>query len=149
MGDPERWPQASSLTPEGVSLFSAAFSASVAQGNDWWAKAEEWAAELITCIQPTWSSEKRRQSVVDYVQFLIRRGIDCQVGVLKIPLFGSCALEAQLGFSIHGAYYVFGTHLAKVLPSRLHRLGWPEKEFLGLQLWALLATIESSWLECQ
>ncbi len=97
MGDPERWPQASSLTPEGVSLFSAAFSASVAKGNDWWAKAEEWAAELITCIQPTWSSEKRRQSVVDYVQFLIRRGIDCQVGVLKIPLFGSCALEAQLG----------------------------------------------------
>ncbi|CAM6057079.1 unnamed protein product [Sphagnum tenellum] len=91
MGDPERWPQASSLTPEGVSLFSAAFSASVAKGNDWWAKAEEWAAELITCIQPTWSSEKRRQSVVDYVQFLIRRGIDCQV-----VTFGSVPLKTYL-----------------------------------------------------
>ncbi|KAH9537629.1 hypothetical protein CY35_16G064100 [Sphagnum magellanicum] len=91
MGNPERWPQASSLTPEGVSLFSAAFSASVAKGNDWWAKAEEWAAELITCIQPTWSSEKRRQSVVDYVQFLIRRGIDCQV-----VTFGSVPLKTYL-----------------------------------------------------
>jgi len=44
-----------------------------------WAKAEETTAELISHIQPNWSSEKHRNAVALYVQDLITKCIPCQV----------------------------------------------------------------------
>lgn len=79
MGDPASWPQPSGLTVEGASLFAAAYSCSALKDDDWWAKAEVQTAELITSIQPTRPSERRREAVANYVKHLIRQCFDCQV----------------------------------------------------------------------
>lgn len=80
MGDPERWPEASGLTPEGAQSFDAAFATFLSKGDAWWAKAELRAAELITSLQPNEASEQRRQDVIDYVRGLVKGCIYGQVG---------------------------------------------------------------------
>ena len=82
MDYPENWPQPSGLTDEGAPFFASAYTFSVSKDDDWWAKAEDQTAELITSIQPIQPSEERRQAVVDFVQRLIKKCStlrDCQV----------------------------------------------------------------------
>ena len=82
MDYPENWPQPSGLTADGASSFASAYISSVSKDDDWWAKAEDQTAELITSIQPIQPSEERRQAVVDFVQRLIKKCStlrDCQV----------------------------------------------------------------------
>ncbi|XP_024360835.1 uncharacterized protein [Physcomitrium patens] len=94
MGDPERWPEASGLTPEGAQSFDAAFATFLSKGDAWWAKAELRAAELITSLQPNEASEQRRQDVIDYVRGLVKGCIYGQVHVLST--FGSVPLKTYL-----------------------------------------------------
>ena len=57
MDYPENWSQPSGLTAEGASSFASAYTSSVSKDDDWWAKAEDQTAELITSIQLIQPSE--------------------------------------------------------------------------------------------
>lgn len=57
MDYPENWPQPSGLTADGASSFASAYISSVSKDDDWWAKAEDQTAELITSIQLIQPSE--------------------------------------------------------------------------------------------
>lgn len=41
--------------------------------------AEEAAEQVMNCIHPTLDSEEKRKDVIDYVQRLIKRHLDCEV----------------------------------------------------------------------
>jgi len=88
MGDsePRRPESPGGLSAEGAHSFRVAFDTFRAKGEEWWAKAEGLAAELITSIQPNPASEHRRQAVVDYVTKLIQSCVNCQV-VRRGPIF--------------------------------------------------------------
>ncbi|KAL4021490.1 hypothetical protein IC575_020291 [Cucumis melo] len=60
-------------------------------GVDYWGRAEEATQAIISQVQPTVVSERRRKAVIDYVQRLIRGRLRCEV----FP-FGSVPLKTYL-----------------------------------------------------
>lgn len=81
MGEHEGWTEPpSGLLLNGLLPHEAASVIRVFD-QERWSKAEERTAELIACIQPNNSSEKRRNAVADYVQRLIAKCFPCQVGL--------------------------------------------------------------------
>lgn len=87
MGDlPLELASATGLSPEGAHSFRSAFDSFRSKGEEWWAKAELRAADLITSIQPNPASESRRQAVVDYVTKLIQSCVNCQVRLNSAPI---------------------------------------------------------------
>lgn len=47
--------------------------------DECFAAAEEAAEQVMNCIHPTLDSEEKRKDVIDYVQRLIKRHLDCEV----------------------------------------------------------------------
>ncbi|XP_021729042.1 uncharacterized protein LOC110696079 [Chenopodium quinoa] len=84
------WVQSNDFQPNGLVLKGAA---SVTRPLDpgRWAIAENRTAELISRIQPSWESEKRRNAVASYVQCLIGDCLPC-----KVFTFGSVTLKTYL-----------------------------------------------------
>ncbi|GAB4826266.1 hypothetical protein Ancab_009131 [Ancistrocladus abbreviatus] len=90
MGSQSGWEQPDGFHPNGL-LPNSAASVTRLLDLERWARAEERAAQLLTCIQPDWPSEKHRNAVASYLQELISKCISCQVFT-----FGSVPLKTYL-----------------------------------------------------
>lgn len=78
--------------PSSSSSFSSLLPSNpTAIGADYWRRAEEATQAIISQVQPTVVSERRRKAVIDYVQRLIRGRLRCEV----FP-FGSVPLKTYL-----------------------------------------------------
>lgn len=48
-------------------------------GEECLSAAEDAVHQVLSCIHPTLDSEEKRRDVIDYVQRLIKSGLDCEV----------------------------------------------------------------------
>lgn len=68
--------------PSSSSSFSSLLPSNpTAIGADYWRRAEEATQAIISQVQPTVVSERRRKAVIDYVQRLIRGRLRCEVSL--------------------------------------------------------------------
>ncbi|KAL3536608.1 hypothetical protein ACH5RR_005069 [Cinchona calisaya] len=87
-GGEDEWPVPSSSTSI-ISLSSNPSPSSIEQRR--WIRAEKATQKIISKVQPTAVSERRRREVIDYVQKLIRNCLGCEV----FP-YGSVPLKTYL-----------------------------------------------------
>ncbi|GAV66220.1 NTP_transf_2 domain-containing protein [Cephalotus follicularis] len=83
-------PQPIGFFPNGL-LPNEAASVTRVLDRERWSQAEARTAELLACIQPSQTSEERRNAVARYVQHLIMKCFSCQVFA-----FGSVPLKTYL-----------------------------------------------------
>lgn len=74
----------SEFIPNGVVSSKAPFTAKVLD-KDRWSKAEGRAAEILANIQPSPTSEARRNAVLSYLRCLIMTCVPCQVPYIYFP----------------------------------------------------------------
>lgn len=72
-------------------------------GPESWARAERATRDIVSKIQPTTVTHRRRKDIIQYVQSLITCNVGCQVitskSFLSLPVFQSClVLVACNGF---------------------------------------------------
>lgn len=72
-------PYAAVLDERPSSSSSSPSSIQTAISPEYWQRAEAATQTIIAQVQPTFVSEERRKSVIDYVQRLIKNFIGCEV----------------------------------------------------------------------